>query len=296
MTSNHTQSRIPVILVTGASSGLGLALARLLMDEPYHLILTARQDSLARFREQRVYEDQRLWLRPLDITDSEQREAVIHEADEKLGGVDVLVNNAGIAYRAVVEHVDEKDRMHQMNVNFRSPIELARLVLPGMRKRRHGRIINISSASGMMAMPTMAVYSASKFALEGATESLYYESRPWNIKVTLIEPGFINSLSVHNTQLTRLSQAALDDTDDPYHSHYLHMSRFISRFMKVTTATPHKVARVILKTIRRKHPPLRVAATWDAWLFSKMRRFLPRRLYHEVLYRALPGVGSWGKK
>ncbi len=96
-----------------------------------------------------------------------------------LGGVDVLINNAGVAYRSVVEHVSERERLQQMGINFRAPMELTRLVLPYMRSRRAGRIINVSSMGGMMAMPTMAVYSASKFALEGATESLYYEVKPW---------------------------------------------------------------------------------------------------------------------
>ena len=80
-----------------------------------------------------------------------------------------------------------------MDVNFRSPMELTRLVLPGMRAKRAGRIITVSSVGGMMAMPTMAAYSASKFALEGAHEALWYEVRPWGIRVSLVQPGFVHS-------------------------------------------------------------------------------------------------------
>jgi NAD(P)-dependent dehydrogenase (short-subunit alcohol dehydrogenase family) len=93
------------------------------------------------------------------------RQAIVAEAEWDWGGIDVLINNAGVSYRAVVEHVDDRERLSQMDVNFRSPMELIRLLLPGMRAKRSGRIISVSSVGGMMAMPTMAAYSASKFAL-----------------------------------------------------------------------------------------------------------------------------------
>src|SRR5690606_2444621 len=132
-------------------------------------------------------------------------------------------NNAGLAYRAVVEHVNETERRAQLDVNFRAPMELIRLVLPHMRARRAGRILNISSVGGMMAMPTMGIYSASKFALEGMTEALWYEVRPWNIKVSLVQPGFIRSRSFERTRYTDLSEPASRQVDDPYFTHYQHM-------------------------------------------------------------------------
>lgn len=110
---------------------------------------------------------------------------------ELWGGVDVLVNNAGISYRAVVEHTDHEDRAHQMDVNFRAPMEMIRHVLPDMRRKRRGKIINVSSVGAMMAMPTMAPYSASKFALEGASESLWYEVRPFGIHVSLVQKSVL---------------------------------------------------------------------------------------------------------
>ena len=144
-----------IVLVTGASTGLGLAIARHLLPGPYHLVLTARERSLDRFNRVGIAPSDRVWIRPLDVTDPDQRAALIDEIDADLGGVDVLINNAGVAYRACVEHVTEPERLHQLNINFRAPIELARRVLPGMRAKRSGKIINISSVGGMMAMPTM---------------------------------------------------------------------------------------------------------------------------------------------
>lgn len=283
------------MLITGASTGLGLAIARrLLATERYHLVLTAREASLGRFAEQGIVPSEHVWLRPLDVTVPFERESVIDEIEEELGGLDVLVNNAGISYRAVVEHVTDRHRIAQMNINFRSPMELARLSLPGMRTRRRGKIINISSVGGMMAMPTMAVYSASKFALEGACEALWYEVRPWGIHVTLVQPGFINSDGFEKVRTTELGRLALERPSNPYHAHYKHMSEFVKRYMRRVPATPDSVARCVQRVIERPDPPLRVQATFDAYLFDLIRRFLPRWLYHALLYWSLPSVRSWG--
>ncbi len=251
---------------------------------------------MSRFAEAGIQPSNRVLLRPLDVTDAEQRRALVAEIEAHCGGVDVLVNNAGIAYRSVVEHVTEEERVEQMGINFRSPMELTRLVLPSMRQKRRGRIVNVSSVGGMMAMPTMSVYSASKFALEGARESLYYEVRPWGINVSLIEPGFIHSSSFQNVHYTNLSRRSEGDPNDPYHKHYEHMAPFIARMMKLSIATPEKVARKIVKTINHPNPPLRVRSTPDAYFFDLLRRFLPRRLYHWILYHSLPGLKEWGKQ
>jgi len=284
------------VLITGASTGLGLALSKLLLGGADRLILTARRASIPRFESHGIRESDRIWIRELDVADSASRRRVVGEIDSRLGGVDVLVNNAGLTYRSVLEHVTEADLRSQMAVNFEGPIELTRLVLPSMRAKGAGRIINVSSVSGMMAMPTMAVYSASKFALEGASEALWYEVRPWNIHVTLVEPGFIHSDSFRNTRLTDASSAAAADPSGPYYSHYRFMGTFIERMMQASFATPDRVARVIVRTMRRKRPPLRVLATPDAVLFFYLRRFLPRRLYHAILYRNLPRIGEWGPR
>lgn len=285
-----------MLLLTGASTGLGLSLGKLLRHEHFHLVLTARTSSLDRFKKEDILQSDHLWIRALDVTNPSERQNLIEEINSVLGGVDILINNAGLSFRSVVEHVTGAERTRQMEVNFFSPMALIRLVLPSMRKKRLGHIINISSVGGMMAMPTMAVYSASKWALEGASESLWYEVRPWNIHVTLIQPGFIHSESFRNVKMTHLGEQASSSQTDPYHHHYFFMASFIEKIMRLTPYTPEHVARKVLKTIRQKNPPLRVPATIDAKLFSALRRMLPRDLYHEILYRALPGVRQWGEK
>jgi len=292
----QTRPSRPVVIVTGASRGLGLAICRHLQRlDRFRLVPTARSASLGRLNALGLGEREHVWPHALDVTDGDQRERLIEDVVEKWGRVDVLINNAGVMTRAVVEHVVESDRMAQMSVNYRAPMELARAVLPGMRARRFGRIINISSVGGMMAMPTMSVYSASKFALEGASEALAYEVRPWNVFVTLVQPGFINSDGIEQVRYTDRSRNSLQDETSPYFSHYKYMSSFIEKIMGRVRATPEIVAAKVVKVIDAKRPSIRTAGTIDAFLFSALRRLLPRDLYHEILYRSLPGIREWGK-
>ena len=282
------------IVITGASTGVGLALARLLLPTKHRLTLTARESSLARLREAGFHDSERLFLCPLDITKGSERKAAIDATVARYGGIDVLVNNAGITYRSVTEHVTMPDLLAQMDVNFRSPMALIRLSLPYMRAQRWGRILNVSSVGGMMAMPTMGAYSASKWALEGMSEALWYEARPFNIHVSLIQPGFINSDGFEKVRFTGPSATGKDSHTDPYYEHYRGMSGFIGKVMRAVPATSDSVARTIVRTIERERPPLRVPATMDAHLFALLRRLLPRPLYHWVLYRSLPGIRRWG--
>ncbi|MBL9176033.1 MAG: SDR family NAD(P)-dependent oxidoreductase [Verrucomicrobiales bacterium] len=285
----------PLVVLTGASTGLGLALARMLMAGRYRVVLTARADSRSRFDRAGIFESDRIFIRELDVTVAGERDALMDEVNRRWGGAHALINNAGIAYRTVVEHWDESAWNDIMEVDVRAALELTRLALPAMRARRAGRILNISSVGGMMAMPTMSLYSAAKFALEGATEALWYEVRPWGIRVSLIEPGFIRSDSFRGTRFTRRSFRGAMDEGDPYHAHYLCMADFIERMMERAPSTPDDVAGCVLRTLERRHPPLRVYATPDAHLFAWMRRLLPRGLYHGILYRALPQVRTWGR-
>jgi short-subunit dehydrogenase len=286
----------PVILITGASTGLGLCLTKKLLQlNQYHIIATARESSLTRFANEGISEDQHLWIRKLDVTNHGHAYDIVAEANKKLNGIDILVNNAGVSFRSVVEHITDDELSNQMNINFKAPMELTRIVLPKMREKRFGKIINISSVGGMMAMPTMAAYSASKFALEGSTESLWYEVKPFGIHVSLVQPGFINSEGFTHTRLTELANKTLDKPKSDYYCHYKYMANFIAKMMTNTPSDASDVADRIIRIIKMKSPPLRVAGTWDAWFFGALRRLLPRGLYHWLLYRNLPGIRHWGQ-
>ena len=155
--------------------------------EGYQIFATTRNSSFDQLKDI-VKGRPRIIPRALNVTQLDQAREVVGWIEKMHGPVDILINNAGVSYRTVVEEMTPEDELVQMATNYLGPMHLIRLVLPAMRKRRCGHIINISSVGGMMAMPTMSSYSASKFALEGGTESLWYELRPF-IKVGLAVTG-----------------------------------------------------------------------------------------------------------
>jgi short-subunit dehydrogenase len=282
-----------VILVTGCSSGIGLALAELLIKQKmYKLVITAREPSLKSLKE-KFSEDESTLIRPLDVTNEESRRKLIQEIEQQWEGVNILVNNAGVSYRAVVEHMTVWDELHQFHTNYFGPANLIRSVLPYMRKIGRGKIINVSSVSGMLAMPTMASYSASKHALEGMSEALWFEVKPLGINVTLVQPGFIRSKSFQNVRYTQKSDP--EQLEGLYADYYEHMTPFIEKLMGLSLTTPEQVAKKILRVIQTENPPLWVPATPDAVLFYYLRRLLPRNLLLPVLYNFLPKVRQWAK-
>lgn len=290
----YGQNFRPVVLVTGCSSGIGFALAELLYKhENYRVVVTARRRSIAVLKE-KFPETDRFIVRPLDVISEIERLALLSEIKEMWGGVNILVNNAGISYRAVVEHMTEHDELNQMATNYLGPAGIVRLVLPHMRELGRGKIINVSSVSGMLAMPTMASYSASKYALEGFSEALWYEARPLGISVTLVQPGFVHSESFKHVHYT--PESSPDHWQSgAYADYYSNMAPFVEKLMGLSRTTPQKVARLIMKVIRTENPPLWVPATADAKVFYYLRRLLPRRMFLPILFAALPDARKWGK-
>lgn len=292
--NSSSQNFKPVILVTGCSSGIGLALAKALWNHTeFRVVITARSKSLDKLKVQ-FQENERFLIRELDVTDEQDRIRLINEINKAWGGVDILVNNAGISYRAVVEHMTEKDEQLQMATNYHGPMGLIRLVLPHMRDTGRGKIINVSSVSGMLAMPTMASYSAAKFALEGASEALWYEMRPFGVSISLVQPGFIHSNSHKNVYHTPQSDPTLN-WSGPYCDFYKNMTPFVEKMMNMSLTTPEKVAKHIIKAIKNENPPLWIPATLDAIVFYYLRRLLPRRVFLPFLYWCLPGARHWAK-
>lgn len=287
------QNYKPVILITGCASGVGLALAKLFhAQQQYRVVITARSKSLDKLRSQ-FAESDRFLIRELDITDADSRRHLVSELLLIWGCVDILVNNAGISFRSVVEHMSEEDERLQMNTNYHGPMELIKLVAPSMRAKGRGKIINVSSVSGMLAMPTMASYSASKYALEGATEALWYEMRPFGIDVSLIQPGFIHSNSFKNVYYSEKANYE-ERNDGPYAEYYRSMTPFVEKLMGLSQTPPEKIAQLVLDVVLTIQPPLWIPATFDAEFFYYLRRLFPRRLLHPFLFRCLPNIKAWG--
>jgi NAD(P)-dependent dehydrogenase (short-subunit alcohol dehydrogenase family) len=174
-------------LITGASSGLGYALAEFVLQRGDRVVLAARSmNSMSGLAAR--YPDRALAV-GLDVTQPPQRIAAVERAEAHFGGIDVLVNNAGIDFLGAVEEQREEDYRAQFEVNFFGAVAMLRLVLPGMRRRQSGTIANISSMDGIASLPVNGYYASSKFALEGITEALWQEIEPIGLRAFLVEPG-----------------------------------------------------------------------------------------------------------
>lgn len=177
----------PVWLITGCSSGLGKALAAHALQRGDRVAVTAR-DRGAVIALAREHGDRALPL-ALDVTDPASVGAAVAEAEHAFGRIDVLVNNAGYGYLAAIEEGKDAAVRQLFDTNVHGVITVLKAVLPGMRARRSGRILNVSSFGGLAAFPATGYYHASKFALEGLSESLAGELAPLGIHVTIVEPG-----------------------------------------------------------------------------------------------------------
>jgi NAD(P)-dependent dehydrogenase (short-subunit alcohol dehydrogenase family) len=172
-------------LVTGCSTGFGRYIAAHLLERGERVVVTARKteqvEDLAGLGEALVL--------PLDVTDAEQAKAVVADAERAFGSVDVLINNAGIGYFAAVEETDPQSARRLFDVNFFGTANMIHAVLPGMRKRRRGMIVNLTSIGGLAGFPAVGYYCASKFAVEGLSEALRAEAEPLGIRVMTAEPS-----------------------------------------------------------------------------------------------------------
>lgn len=177
----------PVWFITGCSTGFGRELAKLILDRGWKAVVTARNvDQVNDLTEE--HPDTALAL-SLDVTKKEQVAAAIAKAEETFGRIDVLVNNAGYGYFTSIEEGEEEKIRAQFDTNFFGLVNMIQAVLPGMRKQKSGHIINFSSIGGLVGFTATGFYHATKFAVEGLSESLSKEVGPLGIKVLLVEPG-----------------------------------------------------------------------------------------------------------
>jgi NAD(P)-dependent dehydrogenase (short-subunit alcohol dehydrogenase family) len=223
-----------VVLVTGASSGIGKSCAEFLSQAGY-----------------RVYSASRRSAFPVDVRDEASVLGAVADLMSREGRIDVVVNNAGIAVAGAVEDTSVEEAMGQFDVNFFGVLRVCRAVLPHMREQRSGCIVNIGSIGGLVAIPYQGLYSASKFALEGLSEALRMEVRPFGIRVVLIEPGD------HRTALTENRRATAASGRNPaYRNRY---ERAVSRMEtdERNGPAPEAVARLLRRVIKLKQPRLR---------------------------------------
>ena len=198
-------------LVTGCSTGLGRALARRVLERGGRCVVTAR--NAAQVADiANAHADTALAL-SLDVRDGKQRKEAIARAVERFGPIDVLVNNAGHGYSGAVEEGDEAEVRAMFDTNFFGLAAMVREVLPGMRGRKSGHIVNVSSIGGLVGNLGSGYYNASKFAVEGLSQALALETAPLGIRVTLVEPGpFRTDFQGRSMQVVKRRIGAYADT------------------------------------------------------------------------------------
>lgn len=255
-----------VILITGASRGIGLASATLLSQRGHRVFGTSRTPD--------QYDVTGFDLLPLDVRDSESVNRCVHEVVERAGRIDVLINNAGFTLSGAVEEATVEDAQRLFDTNFFGVIRMTNAILPHMRQARSGRIINIGSLAGLVGVPYLGIYAASKFALEGYTISLRYELRSFGIYASLIDPGDFSTGIV-----TDIPANPVKDYDGiRERTNAIHDSNV--RY----GPKPDPVARAVLKAVEARMPGVRYTVTygeqyWVPW----MRRLLPEWLIERII-------------
>lgn len=262
------QTRKSNVIITGASSGIGEETANLFAEKGFRVFGTSR-------REHPDYGDVEM-LR-LDVCSDDSVQHFIKEIFERVDGIDVLVNNAGIAHKGFAEETTMEEARKVFETNFFGVMRLTNAVLPGMRARRQGRIINVGSLAGCIAVPDEAFYSASKHALAGYTEALRQEVWPLGLHVSLVEPSFFKT-NIHE------APTKSDDTIADYDA-----ARRAIRKVWLKGARqaddPHKVAQLILKIAMARAPRLRYGAGREGIWVPRLKAFLPQWAFEWVLHR-----------
>ncbi len=237
-------------LVTGCSTGIGREIARCALEAGDRVLVTARrtadvEDLVADFPGLAV-------AQPLDVTDGDQVRAAVAAADDAFGGVDVLVNNAGYGYLSAVEEGDEDEVRRLFDTNYFGAVSMIKAVLPQMRERGSGHVVNISSMTGLVANPPNAYYSSTKFALEALTEALAKEVGPLGITVMAVEPGGFR------TDWAKRSMKEAVAPIDAYAGDVGVRKDLIKQFADHLPGDPRRVGEAVLMLVGLDDPPLRL--------------------------------------
>ncbi|SCW86280.1 oxidoreductase [Ancylobacter rudongensis] len=241
-------------LITGVASGLGRAFAAAALADGHRVIGTVRRPADA----QAFGTSERAFPLLLDVTDYAAIPEAVLAAERAVGPVDVLVNNAGYGHEGILEESSIDDLQRQFAANVFGPVAMIKAVLPGMRARRRGHIVNVTSMGGFITMPGIAFYCGSKFALEGISESLGKEVAPFGIHVTALAPGqFRTDWAGRSMDRTPRSLGDYDAVMDPLRA---------ARQTKSGNqpGDPEKAAQALLKLVGADHPPTRLFLGEDA--------------------------------
>ncbi|QWT21497.1 oxidoreductase [Bacillus sp. NP157] len=249
--------------ITGCSTGFGRELAQQALQRGDRVVLTARKPEQVRDIAE-AYPETALAL-ALDVTDEQAIRKAVADAEARFGQVDVLVNNAGYGYFSAIEEGEPEEIRRQFETNVFGLISLTQRVLPGMRKRRSGHVVNVSSIGGLLAFPATGYYHATKWAVEGFSESLSKEVGPLGIKVTIVEPGRFRTDWAGRSVIE--SKTVIDDYDATAGVR----RRQAKEYTGTQPGDPARGAAAIIKAVDAPEPPLRLLLGSDAYQFASER-------------------------
>jgi NADP-dependent 3-hydroxy acid dehydrogenase YdfG len=271
-------------LITGCSSGIGYATAERLLQDGYAVYATARRpESIEALAAKGAT------TLPLDVTDEGSMTAAVDRVIEAEGGVGVLVNNAGYSQSGAVESVSLDEVRRQFETNVFGLVRMCQLVLPGMRARGEGRIVNVGSMGGRLTFPGAGIYHATKYSVEAISDALRFEVRGFGVKVILIEPGLIVT---NFGEVAAGSVEAGADRDGAYASFNRHVAEITAGAYKGPMTKlgggPEVVAATIAKALAAKRPRARYAVTPSAHLLIGQRRITPDRVWDLMMRAQFP--------
>ncbi|QEC78540.1 oxidoreductase [Mucilaginibacter ginsenosidivorax] len=262
-----------VVLITGASAGMGKEAVKLLLQEGYTVYGAARR--VDKMKELLPYGAKVL---KMDVSDDDSMVSGINEIIKNEGRIDILINNAGFGAYGAVEDVHIEDARYQLEVNLFGLARLTQLVLPHMRKQHSGKIVNITSIGGKMATPLGGWYHASKYAVEGLSDSLRLEVKPFGIDVILIEPGGIK------TEWQDIAMENLEKVSG--HTAYQNLTKSainINEKGQKQLTDPVVIAKLIAKAIREKKPGIRYAAGYMTGIVLFLKRWLSDSMFDKMI-------------
>ena len=258
-----------VILITGTSTGIGKASAEYLVQQGHTIFGTSRFPGS--YQKPKNYT-----ILQMDVTEFESIQAGINHIIEYKGRIDVLINNAGFGIAGAIEHTSISKAKEQFETNFFGTVRLIKSVLPIMHKQDSGLIINISSIGGLMGLPYQGMYSASKFAIEGLTESLYKELHSTKINITLIEPGDFKTSFTKKREIPK--NANQSDT-------FQNTLNIIENDEK-SGQEPKLIGKLLNRIINKPNPCLRyTVGAFDQKLAVFLKRILPNRLFDWIIIK-----------
>lgn len=271
------------VLITGCSSGFGLETALVFARHGDRVFATMRDPAAGAALERSARDEGlRVEVLRLDVADPASIENALATA-AAAGPLDVLVNNAGIELRSPIEDASEEDVRRQFDTNVFGPLRTIRAVLPGMRERRRGTIVNVSSIAGIVARPYGGLYAASKHALEAISEALYFEVQPFGVRVVLVEPGQYGTRLLDNAIVGNGFTSA-----SPYRERAQRFDEAIKKLRPGGVAgSAHDVAELIHRAVHDPHPKLRYLAGGDAETIAATYRSLAFEDYERTMRQAL---------